>query len=330
MRRLVVSVARTRAMWTRAPWCGLFGLFAAAAAPMHAQGFGVPPKADSAFARARTLVTEGNGVAGRTLVDSVMQANKPGTPTFVEGLWWRAALAEQAATAEKDLLRLAIEHPASPRAPEALLRLGQLELARGARDAAAKHFDRLVTEHPDSPLVAQAWFGKGRALLDAGRVADGCSALSAARRYVTPAQVEFRNQLEFHAQRCFGEAANAAPTSAPPNAPTSAPTSAPITAPSVPPSTAPAAAPVKGTAADRRTTGPLVRVAAGTFPTRPKATAQLRAVEKAGFEGRVGLAGPGKFRVFVGDPMPRADAQALAAKLSKAKVKGVVLLAAEP
>lgn len=326
MRRLVVSVARPREMWTCALWGGCFGLFAAVAAPMHAQGPGVPPKADSAFARARVLVTEGNGVAGRTLVDSVMQANKPGTPTFVEGLWWRAALAEQAATAEKDLLRLAIEHPASPRAPEALLRLGQLELARGARDAAAKHFDRLVTEHPDSPLVAQAWFGKGRALLDAGRVADGCSALSAARRYVTPAQVEFRNQLEFHAQRCYGEAVTAAPTSAPP----STPLNAPPTAPSVPPSTAPAAAPVKGPAPDRRTTGPLVRVAAGTFPTRPKAMAQLRAVEKAGFEGRVGLAGPGKFRVFVGDPMPRADAQALAAKLTKAKVKGVVLLAAEP
>jgi hypothetical protein len=303
---------------------------AAAAVPsVYAQTPGVPPRADSAFARARALVTEGNGVAGRTLVDSILQANKPGTPTFVEGLWWRAVLAEQAAPAEKDFLRLAIEHPASPRAPEALLRLGQLELARGARDAAAKHFDRLVTEHPDSPLVAQAWFGKGRALLDAGRVADGCSALSAARRYVTPAQVEFRTQLEFHAQRCYGAGASASPV-LPPATPAVVPpavTPPVVTPPAVAVPAEPKSAPVAAPAVSK---GPLLRVAAGTFPTRAKATTQLRLVERAGFDGRVGLAGPGKFRVFVGEPMPRSEAQAVAATLTKKKVRGVALLAAEP
>jgi hypothetical protein len=73
-----------------------------------------------------------------------------------------------------------------------------------------------------------------------------------------------------------------------------------------------------------------VRVAAGTYPTRAKAIAQLRVVERAGFDGRVGTAGPGKFRVFVGEPLPRSEAQALAARLTKAKVKGVTLLAADP
>lgn len=288
---------------------------------------GVPSVAEAAFARARTLVTEGNGAAGRALVDSIVQANAVGSPVWVEGLWWRAVLAEQAAPAERDLLRLAVEYPATPRAPEALLRLGQLELARGAREAAVKHFDRLVTEHPDSPLIAQGYAGKGRALMDGPRAAEGCAALAAARSRLTPGQVELRNQVEFAAQRCpAGEApprvSSAAPVTPAPETPT------PVAPPPVtpPPSTSARAA----AAPPATTSGPRFTVAAGTYPSRAAAITQLRAVERAGFDGRVGLAGPGKYRVFVGESLPKAEAQALQQRLVRAKVKGVTLLAATP
>lgn len=284
------------------------------ATPATAEAQPVPARDSLALARARQLVTEGNGSSGRVLVDSVLQANAAGSPTYVEALWWRAVLAETAAPAERDLLRLAIEYPASRRAPEALLRLGQLELARNARDAAAKHFDRLITEHPDSPLLTQAYVGKGRALLDGPNRQEGCAALATARARVPASDVEFRNQIDFHAQRC-GMAAG--PTPAPASAPASAPAATPAATPAAPRANA-SAAPAAG---------PRFDVAAGTFPTRDRAIARLRAIERAGFDGRVGVAGPGKFRVFVGEAMPRAEAQALQQRLAAKKITGTTLLA---
>ncbi|MCU0623114.1 MAG: SPOR domain-containing protein [Gemmatimonadaceae bacterium] len=320
-------------MMRRCP-SGLLGALALVVVPVaRVSAQGVPPAAEAAFARARTLVTEGNGAAGRTLVDSIVQASPVGTPVWVEGLWWRAVLAEQAATAERDLLRLAIEHPASPRAPEALLRLGQLELARGAREAAARHFEKLVTEHPDSPLVVQAYAGKGRALVDGPRAAEGCAAIAAARSRLTPAQVELRNQLEFTAQRCVGVDVPPARSASPPSAvapPALAAPAAPTTPPQTPTATPTPARSASAPPTQAAASGPRYTVAAGTFATRAAATAQLRAVERAGFDGRVGLAGPGKHRVFVGERLSRAEAQALQQRLVKAKVKGVTLLAVEP
>lgn len=292
------------------------------AAQAVASSVAVPRAAEVAFARARALVTEGSGAAGRALVDSLVQANPVGSPVWVEGLWWRAVLAEQAASAERDLLRLAVEHPVSPRAPEALMRLGQLELARGARDAAVRHFERLISDHPDSPLVAAAYAGKGRALIEGPRGAEGCIALAAARSRATAAQVELRNQIEFAAQRCSGVEVSDARGTAP--APTAAAGREPQ-APAGPPRAVPAL-PAEPAPRPAVAAGPRVLVAAGTYPTRAKAMAQLRRVEAAGFEGRVGLAGPGKYRVFVGEPMPRAEAAVLQRRLAAKQVKGVTLL----
>ncbi len=283
------------------------------AASAQAQG-PIAPKADSAFARARQLVAEGNGAAGRVLVDSVLQSVKAGTPTHTEALWWRAVLGETAAAAERDLLRIAIEHPGSARAPEALLRLVQLEASRGARDAALRHLDRLTTEHPDSPLLTQGFYWRGKVLLDAGNRADGCAALATARTRTAPTNVELRNQIDFLAQRCDG---SVAPADEPPQAAPPAAAAGPAPAPARPATAAPSSA-------------PRFRVAAGTFPTRAKATAQLRKVEAKGFEGSVGTAGPGKFRVFVGEPMARAEASAVVSRLAKAGVRGATVLQDAP
>jgi hypothetical protein len=281
------------------------------AASASAQG-PISPKADSAFARARQLVAEGNGAAGRVLVDSVLQSVKAGTPTHIEGLWWRAVLGETAAATERDLLRIAIEHPGSPRAPEALLRLVQLEASRGARDAALRHLDRLTSEHPDSPLLTQGYYWRGKVLLDAGTRAEGCAALATARSRTAPSNIELRNQIDFLAQRCDSSVGVIEPT--PERAP-AVPAPAAAAPPRVTPSTASAAR---------------FRVAAGTFSTRAKATSQLRKIEAKGFEGRVGTAGPGKFRVFVGESMVRADASALVARLAKAGLRGATVLQDTP
>ena len=69
---------------------------------------------DSVLRRAVRLVNEGNGVAGRTLLDSVLAATPTGAPRYPEALFWRAALGESAARAEQDYQRISTEHALSP------------------------------------------------------------------------------------------------------------------------------------------------------------------------------------------------------------------------
>ena len=94
---------------------------------------------DSIFLRARQLVVNGNGAAGRLLVDSVIAATNPDTPIYGDALYWRAALAATSADAELDYKRVVVEFPLSERAGDALFQLAQLEVARGDRTAALAH-----------------------------------------------------------------------------------------------------------------------------------------------------------------------------------------------
>jgi len=65
-------------------------------------------------------------------------------------LFLRAVLADSAEAAERDLLRLAVEHPQAPEADRALFRLAQSRLAHGDTAAAHLFLERLVTDHPQS------------------------------------------------------------------------------------------------------------------------------------------------------------------------------------
>lgn len=302
--RLIALVLASAALLTTSP--GAVGGQAPARGQVQERTPDAGRLADSAFARARRLVTEGNGAAGRALLDSMVQGMPASDPALPEALWWRATLAETAAAAERDFLRLAVEHPAAPRASDALVRLGQLEYARGARDAAVRHFERLVREHPDQPALGTALQWKGRILIELGQAAAGCAALDSARAGLSAGDAERRLQLDYLAQGC-GAGAPAAGPAAPSSGPAARPPS-----PAAPPA-------VTGT-------GPPVRVAAGTLPTRARAEALLRRVEAAGFEGRVAAVGTRKFRVFVGGVMPASAGRALVAALAAKKLRGAVLL----
>ena len=75
-----------------------------------------PTAADSAvYARARQLVANGNGAAGRVLVDSMLTVAEPSTPAYAEALYWRATLAATGADAESDYRRIVVDFPLSPR-----------------------------------------------------------------------------------------------------------------------------------------------------------------------------------------------------------------------
>jgi cell division septation protein DedD len=293
----------------------LLVLMALGAAPLGAQ-----TATDSALARARQLVTEGNGAAGRALVDSVLQGVKPSSPEFAEALWWRATFAETTAAAERDFLRLSVEFALSARGADALMRLGQLEVARGARETAVKLFDRLVSEHADSPLVTEALFWKGRTLLDGGDLPRGCAAMGAARARTTPRDVEQRNRLEFYGRRCVGVDTSSAASPAP-SAGAPAPRDPVREAPrETPPAAEKPAKPAKATTPEKR-----FAVQVSSASTRGEAEKVASRLEKKGYDVRV-LGDAKPFRVWVGRFPTRAAAEAMRKRLKAAGNKAAFVV----
>ena len=156
------------------------------------------------FARAQRLVAEGQGAAGRAIVDSVIRATPEGSDVFAEALFWRASLAATAVEAERDYRALTVEYSMSPRASDALMRLGQLELARGDRAQALRHLERLVLEHPTSPARARASYWMARVYFDGNDAPRACAAIDAARASAAPAEGALRSQLDSYSTRCRG------------------------------------------------------------------------------------------------------------------------------
>jgi cell division septation protein DedD len=160
--------------------------------------------ADTVLLRAQRLASEGDGAAARKLVDSVLAATPDGSPRYAEALYWRASLAETAADAERDYRRLSVEFPLSPRSEDALMRLAQLEIARGDRALALRHLERLVLEHPGSAQIPRAHYWEARVLFEDSNLPRACAALERARAGTSPSDVELRNQIDFYGKRCYG------------------------------------------------------------------------------------------------------------------------------
>ncbi|MGI8765416.1 MAG: SPOR domain-containing protein [Gemmatimonadaceae bacterium] len=175
---------------------------------------------DSAlYVKAQQMVSNGEAEAGRKLVDSLVNAAPPESPKYAEGLYWRATLAPSANDAEKDYRLIVVDHPLSPRVPDALLRMGELESARGDRAAALQHFQRLTLEHPESPLHAEASYWLAHTYFETNDLQRGCAANADALALARPSNVELKNRIAFQQQRCRGvvlaSGAGAAGTAAP-------------------------------------------------------------------------------------------------------------------
>jgi len=310
------------------------------ATPMSAQS----TVADSAarrtvFQRAQRLVNDGNGAEGRALLDSLLNATEPRSAAEAEVLFQRATIAESWDQAQRDYLRVMLEHDRSPRAAAAMLRLAQGELSRGDRAAALRYLERLASEAPDSPLRGEAGVWHGRLLIDRGARDQGCAVLRTTRARVDSTAIELVNQYDYLLRSCpavVGDAAAAQPAPAPtapapalvrtptPAAPA---TTAPVTAPAAPaaaPATAPAANPAAPAA-----TGPMdwsVQVAA--WPTMEEAEKFAADIRARGYEVRVdGTSAP--FRVRFGR-YPTRDAANAAMNAYKQKERGNAFLVQVP
>ena len=157
---------------------------------------------DPVFVRAQALVSDGNGTAGRALIDSMIAATPPSAPLYPQALFWRASLAASAADAENDYKHIVVDYPLTPEAPDALLRLAQLELARGDRDAALGHLQRVPRDYPHSKSLARANYWIARVFFEKNDVANGCAANASALAQLDSSEIELRNQIQYQGQRC--------------------------------------------------------------------------------------------------------------------------------
>ena len=263
--------------------------------------------ADAAFRRAQRLVADGNGIAGRTIVDSVLALTPENTPAYADALYWRATLAETRDRARFDYLRVATEYATMPRAEDALLRLAQIANEAGDRVSAKKYLDRMTVEHSDGRLRAQGAYLTGRVLLADGATIPACAALTQAKATVSNADVELANQINYYLQPCTRAAqlAEAARSESVVRADSAARSD----------SVARAATPTWS-----------VQVAA--YSTKEDANRLAAKLKVRGYTARVTADKP--YRVRIGHFSMRAGAGALAERLRAAKMKAIVVPAETP
>ena len=140
-----------------------------------------PSAAYSVLRRGQRLVADGNGPAGRAIVDSVLAFTPENTPAYADALYWRATFAETRDRARFDYLRVANEYATAAHAEDALLRLAQMANDAGDRASAKKYLDRMTVEHADGRLRAQGAYWTGRVLLADGATLPACAALTRAQ-----------------------------------------------------------------------------------------------------------------------------------------------------
>jgi cell division septation protein DedD len=259
---------------------------------------------DSVFVRAQRMVSDGNAAAGRALVDSMVRAARRGSPAYAEAIFWRATLAPTSQQAEQDYRRLIVEYPLYARSGDVLLRLAQLELMRGNRDAAVVHLRRIQTEHPEFGNQAAASYWLGKVLFEKNDLPAACSAIAEAKRIVKADDVELKNQIDYQDQQCAGVVI-------PP-------------VDSVPKVEVPAEPTPVATPAPKPMGVYSVQVAA--YDKLSQANALVSRLTKRGFAARVdGKKAP--FRVRIGKYESRAAAIAAQQRMKKSGITGIVVKA---
>lgn len=310
----------------KAIFCTAILALAPALAPAMVAAQTPQPPLNPAYTRAQTMVNNGDVAGGRAVVDSMIAVARPGSNEYAEAMYWRAVLAASAAEAEMDYRRVAIDYPRSPRAEESLIRLAQMELARGNADGALKHLTRLSEEHPFGTARAKGSYWTARALFDRNDVQGGCAATADALLRTTEADTELRNQINYLNQRCAGVVLADAtmPASTTSSQPTSSTTPAP-TAQVIPPATTPpvessvASTPVKSSPAVSRpsttpTVTPPTRTGAVVLPPETAVEVPRKTIPVKVEPARTDKAVSG-YSVQIAAYSTRAPAEALVAKL---------------
>ena len=280
-----------------------------AAIPVWAQASsgGNTSAADSAFRRAQQLVADGNGIAGRAIVDSILASTPENAPTYADALYWRATFAETRDRARFDYLRVANEYATTVRAEDALLRLAQIANDAGDRVAAKKYLDRMTVEHAAGRLRAQGAYWTGRVLLADGATIPACAALTQAKATVSSGDVELANQINYYLQPCMRATQQAEAKRSD--------------------SVVRADSAVRSDSVSR-TAPPAWSVQVAAYSTKEDADHLAARLKSRGYTARVTTDKP--YRVRIGHFSSRAGAAAVAGRLRAAKMTAMVVPAETP
>lgn len=296
---MIVSPLFPRRRWIAL--CAMLSLVGVAA-PAVAQ---VSPTVESAINRARGHMNSGDGTTARTILDSLVAHAPRASDDLAEVLYWRAAMSDQVADAELDWKRLVIDVPLSPRAPDALLRLGELEILRGRPAAARTYYERIARDFSDSPQQAKAMLWTARSYFEERDVTRACATV-AALRAGGPLEGEQQLQSNEMQSRCTDAASRAAAANSP--------------VPSSVPSSSSAATPATNTASGSG----MFSVQLAAYDTKAQATAAVKRFVARGVNARVdGTRKP--FRVRVGRYETRETATSVLERLKKLGHKGFVV-----
>lgn len=304
---------------------------AAMFAPCQAQDPSAPRVWDFALQRAQRLAGDGDLVGARAITDSILAASPEGSAAFIEALFRRATFAASADEARRDYLKIAVEFSLAPRSEDALLRLAQMELARGDRVAAKRYLDRLAREHADGKLRAQGQYWMGRALLEEGALPQACVAFSEARARLLAMDVELGNQISYYSRQCE-TVAKAEERRAAPDSALGGETSR-RTAPAVGIDSAVRGKVMAGrlpgrAAASRAVTGAAWSAQVAAYGVKAEAERVAQKLKARGLDARVTDEKP--FRVRLGRFARREEAAALVERLRSQKIAAIVVQTERP
>ena len=262
---------------------------------------------------------EGQGDSARSAVDRLLAATPATDSLYPEILYTQAMVANTAADMRRHLQRVAVEHPTSPWADDALLRLVQMDYATRSFDHAARNLERLRLDHPFTPLLAQAAYWGGRTYFELKDTTRACRWL--ADGIAAGTDLELQRQLGFLYQRCgtAGERAVAAAgdsAAGRPQAPadSAADSAAAKVADSLPPRPA--------------TPAPRYRVQVAAVATPGAADDAASKAEELGYPAVI-VRERGYYKVRAGAFATKQEAQAAVAKL-KSGLGGSPFIVAEP
>jgi hypothetical protein len=193
-----------------------------AAAALGAALLAIRPLAaqtDPQLRAAVSLAQEGKRDSALALVRAVQSSAERNTPRFAEALYTAGTLAADPDSMRRTLQQVVVEHPLSPWADDALLRLAQLDYAGGNLPAAMRDLERFRSDFPRSDVFADAAFWAARTYFDARQERTGCEWVGMGIARVADGSPTVRDQLQSFARRCpataLAEGSARAPAGAP-------------------------------------------------------------------------------------------------------------------
>jgi hypothetical protein len=271
--------------------CGLRVLIAVAIALVVSSPRRLAAQSDPRLVAAVRLAQDGFGDSARVIVKKIIDATPAAQPLYAEAIYTSGVIANSTAEMERQFQRVAVEFNGSPWSDDALLKLMQLNFARGDFAGVGRTAERLHSDYPQSEVIPEAALWAARAYFRTSSNADGCRWLADGLARADTMDVELRNGLVFLNGRC-GAGSQSRSDSTPQPRPVPVDTQSAV-----------------------RSTQSVFSVQVASSSTTALANDAIAKLARDGFPGGYSFADGATFKVRVGKLPGRADADALLARI---------------